>query len=74
MDAFNVHVHDIQAKSEELGLNFTAVAVVHPAAALRLSNAYIVGVFENAVRPVEGGAPQFEAKALHLYNLRGCRE
>jgi hypothetical protein len=62
MDAFTVTPNQVAA----LG-NFDAVCVVHPAAALRLTQQYTVGVFENAMRPVEGGAPIFEAKALHIY-------
>ena len=65
MDAFSVDASDIRAKGE-----FTAVAVVHPAAAMRLASEYVIGVFENSMRPVEGGAPTFEAKALHLYDSR----
>lgn len=62
MDAFTVQPSQVAA----LG-NFDAVCVVHPAAALRLTQHYTVGVFENAMRHVEGGAPIFEAKALHIY-------
>lgn len=50
---------------------FDGVIVVHPAAAMRLATDYVVGVFENASRPPVDGKPQFEAAALHLYDLRG---
>jgi len=49
---------------------FEGVVVVHPAAALRLASEFIVGVFENANRAPVGERPQFEAQALHLYDLR----
>lgn len=49
---------------------FEGVVVVHPAAALRLSGSFLVGVFENANRAPEGERPTFEAVALHLYDLR----
>jgi hypothetical protein len=49
---------------------FEGVVVVHPAAALRLASSFVVGVFENANRAPEGEKPQFEAQALHLYDMR----
>jgi hypothetical protein len=49
---------------------FEGVVVVHPAAALRLSGSFIVGVYENANRAPEGEKPQFEATALHIFDLR----
>jgi hypothetical protein len=49
---------------------FDGVIVVHPAAALRLAGSFVVGVFENANRAPVGEKPQFEAVALHLYDLR----
>lgn len=49
---------------------FDGVVVVHPAAALRLATTYLVGVFENANRAPVGEKPQFEALALHLFDLR----
>jgi hypothetical protein len=49
---------------------FEGVVVVHPAAALRLAGSFVVGVFENANRAPIGEKPQFEAVALHLYDLR----
>lgn len=48
---------------------FEAVAVVHPAAALRLAPDFFVGVFQNANRAPVGQPPQFEAVALHVFNL-----
>ena len=69
-----VHIGDADAftVSPSLVYNFgpfEAVAVVHPAAALRLAPHFIVGVFENANRASVGEKPQFEAVALHLFNL-----
>lgn len=49
---------------------FEGVVVVHPAAALRLAGSFVVGVFKNANRAPVGEKPQFEAVALHLYDLR----
>jgi hypothetical protein len=49
---------------------FEGVIVVHPAAAMRLCQEFIVGVFENANRAEPGQPPQFFAKALHVYDLR----
>lgn len=64
-DAFGVSPSEI----DDAGA-FSGVIVVHPAAALRLAGAFLVGVFENANRAPEGELPQFEAKALHIYDLR----
>lgn len=49
---------------------FEGVVVVHPAMALRLAGEFAVGVFENANRAPEGDKPQFEAKSLHIYDMR----
>lgn len=49
---------------------FDGVIVVHPAAALRLSIDFIIGVFENSQRSLPGEKPTFEAEALHLYDHR----
>lgn len=49
---------------------FEGVVVVHPAAALRLANQFVVGVFENANRAPVGAPAQFEAVAFHVYDLR----
>ncbi|MFA7168853.1 MAG: hypothetical protein WC096_08130 [Sphaerochaetaceae bacterium] len=49
---------------------FEGVVVVHPAAAMRLSSSFMVGVFENANRAPEGAPPQFEAKSLHIFDMR----
>lgn len=46
---------------------FDGVVVVHPAAALRLANVYLVGVFQNANRAPVGEKPRFEAEALHVF-------
>jgi len=52
-----------------LDVTFEGAVVVHPAAALRLARCFIIGVFENANRAPAGEKPQFEAKALHLFDL-----
>ena len=65
MDAFRVRPEDINA----LG-TFDGVVVVHPAAALQLSQKYLIGVFENANRAPEGEKPQFEAARLYVYDWK----
>ena len=50
--------------------DFEGVIVVHPAAAMRLCQEFLMGVFENANRAEPGQPPQFIAKALHVYDLR----
>lgn len=64
-DAFSVGVSTV----DEAGA-FDGVIVVHPAAAMRLARTFLIGVFENANRAPAGEPPQFEAKALHVYDLR----
>ena len=69
-----LHIGDYDAFSVDSGFvhaagPFEAVAVVHPAAALRLAPSFFVGVFENANRAPEGAPPKFEAVALHVYDL-----
>jgi hypothetical protein len=49
---------------------FDGAVVVHPAAALHLAGSFLIGVFENANRAPAGAPPQFEAKALHIFDLR----
>jgi len=51
--------------------DYDGVIVVHPVMALKAINQCPVGIFENGMRPVEGGAPQFEAKSLQIYSLSG---
>ena len=48
---------------------FEGVIVVHPALALKLCTAYQVGIFENANRAAEGGAPSFQAVGLEIFDL-----
>ena len=64
MDAFSVTPEDIETHGD-----FAGVVVVHPAAALRLAPNFVIGVFENATRPVAGGKPTFYAKSLQVYDL-----
>jgi hypothetical protein len=49
---------------------FDGVVVVHPAAAMNLAGQFLVGVFENINRAPVGERPLFEAKELHIYDLR----
>lgn len=50
---------------------FDGVVVVHPAAALRLANDFLVGVFKNANRAPVGEKPTFEAVELWIFDLVG---
>lgn len=70
-DAFTVDDRFVHEAGKRLGVVFVGVVVVHPAAALRLCNTFLVGVFENANRADPGQPPQFAAKAMHVYDTRG---
>ena len=69
VDAFTVTPAWVEANAPETIEEFKGVVVVHPAAALRLCDDYLIGIFENANRAPEGAPPQFSAKALHIYDL-----
>jgi hypothetical protein len=69
-DAFTVGNSFVHEAAARLEVTFEGVVVVHPAAALRLCSEFLVGVFENANRAPAGQPPQFEAKALHVYDMR----
>ena len=64
-DAFTVTCADVAQDGE-----FDGVVVVHPAAALRLSGLYQIGVFENQNRAAPGERPTFLAVALHVFDHR----
>lgn len=64
MDAFKIDARMLLDHGK-----FDAVAVVHPAAAMRLAPYFLIGVFENANRAAEDEAPRFEAVALHVFDL-----
>ena len=66
-DAFSVTKEFVDGNGD-----FQGVVVVHPAAALRLAPAFMVGVYENGHRPAEGDKPAFFAKALHVFDQRTC--
>lgn len=63
-DAFTVKPDDPSLQGID------AVAVVHPAAALRLIQHFDVGVFENNSRMSENGVPTFSAGTLHIWDSR----
>lgn len=68
-----IHVGDADAFTCDIKQfsNYDGMVVVHPALALRLAWMHRpIGIFENGSRPVEGGAPQFFAKAFHVYHLQ----
>lgn len=67
LDAFAAN-HDLIKAVCDQGV-FEGVIVVHPALALKLSTAYRIGVFENANRAPEGGAPSFQAVGLEVFDL-----
>lgn len=69
-DAFSMSPSFVVEAGKRLDVTFEGAVVVHPAAALRLARCFIIGVFENANRAPAGEKPQFEAKALHLFDLR----
>lgn len=69
-DAFSMSPSFVVEAGNRLDVTFEGAVVVHPAAALRLARCFIIGVFENANRAPAGEKPQFEAKALHLFDLR----
>jgi hypothetical protein len=69
-DAFTVSNSFVHEAGNRLNVIFEGVIVVHPAAALRLCDEFLVGVFENANRAPEGEKPQFSALALHVYDMR----
>ncbi len=66
-DAFSVTPADIAEAGD-----FDGVVVVHPAAAMRLADRYMIGVFENANRAAPGERPTFTAIALWLYDRRAA--
>ena len=57
--------------------NFAGVVVVNAAMALNFASLtwgesrLVIGVFENEMRPVEGGKPTFQAKSLNLWTIFG---
>lgn len=64
-----VHVGDrdgFTVTKDDIG-DFEGVVVVHGGMAMRLKDDYTIGIFENEMRPQEGGPPTFKAKALHLW-------
>ena len=69
-DAFSVGNSFVHEAGNRLNVIFEGVIVVHPAAALRLCDEFLVGVFENANRAPEGAKPQFLALSLHVYDMR----
>lgn len=68
-DAFTITREWVLEQRTEATPYFSGVIVVHPAAALRLCEDFVIGVFENANRAEVGQPPAFEPVALHLYNL-----
>ena len=64
-DAFFVSPSEV----DEAGA-FSGVIVVHPAAALRLAGAFLIGVYKNINRAPVGETPRFEAESLHVYDMR----
>lgn len=64
-----VHVGDDDGFNAPLRAG-CAVAVVHPASAIRyFADGRTVGIFQNANRAPEGAPPSFVAAALHIYSI-----
>ncbi len=61
-DGFTVTKEDI----ESIG-DFDGLVVVHGGMAMNLKDDYVIGIFENELRPQEGGPATFKAKKLHLW-------
>lgn len=70
MNAFTVDPQTVHGLGIDNGTPFDGVVVVHPAAALRLCEDFLVGIFENANRAEVGQPPKFEAVSFHLFDLR----
>lgn len=68
-DAFSVTVDGLRAEIAHLGY-FTAAAIVHPAAAMRLAWSFKVGVFKNENRAPEGQKPEFHCSGLVVWDWR----
>lgn len=64
-DAFTVSPSFVYEKGA-----FEGVIVVHPAAAMNLASAFLIGVFENSTRPGLDDKPQFFAKSIKIWDLR----
>lgn len=62
MDAFTITPEMVKEHG-----NFDGVVIVHPASAMRLKDAYKIGIFENGQRSIEGERPTFFAKSLHIF-------
>lgn len=69
-DAFALSPSFVYEMGNRHDRDFDGVIVVHPAAAMRLCKEFAVGVFENANRAPEGEKPQFETKALYVFDMR----
>ena len=63
-DAFSVTSDEIACHP---AAPFYGVVVVHPAAAMRLSGRFSIGVFENANRAAPGEPVKFSAVGFHVY-------
>jgi hypothetical protein len=76
LDAFNFGMSSGKG-GKHLIHDYSGVIVAHAWMALQFAaRGQTVGVFENAMRPVEGGKPTFEAKSLRvmeaLYDSSGA--
>lgn len=63
MDAFTVNAGDVNRHLYE------GAVVVHPAAAMRLSWAFDIGIFEKELSWETPMRPQFEAKRFYIYPI-----
>lgn len=69
-DAFTLSPSFVYEMGNRHDHTFEGVVVVHPAAALRLCSAFLVGIFKNGSRPGTDDKPQFFAEELHVFDLR----
>jgi hypothetical protein len=75
LDGFKFKVYsplvlkDGQTIGQDSSHNFKAVAVVHAGLALKFIPHVPVALFENQLRPVEGGEPTFQTTSMVIYEL-----
>lgn len=69
-DAFSINPSIICEMGEKYNCNFKGVIIVHPAAAMRLACAFLIGVFKNGTRAGPDDKPQFFAESFHVFDIR----
>lgn len=69
-DAFTVSIDFVLQYEVKNNIEFDGVVIVHPSAAMRLCEKFLIGVFKNDNRAPVGEKPQFLATELHIYDMR----